>query len=48
MKINIRQEIQQISDNIYRYRRNFHKYPELSFQEYRTADTISKYLDTVS
>ena len=46
MKINIRQEIQQISDNIYRYRRNFHKYPELSFQEYRTADTISKYLDS--
>ena len=46
MKINIRQEIQQISGDIYQYRRDFHKYPELSFQEYHTADTISKYLDS--
>ena len=46
MKLNIREEIQKISADIYEYRRDFHKYPELSFQEYRTAETISKYLDS--
>ena len=46
MKININKEIQKISDDIYTYRRDFHQNPELSFQEYRTAETISKYLDS--
>ena len=46
MKINIKKEIQQISENIYSYRRDFHQYPELSFQEYRTAETISKHLES--
>ena len=44
MKINIKKEIQKISKYIYSYRRDFHQYPELSFQEYRTAETISKHL----
>ena len=46
MKININKEIQKISGDIYTYRRDFHQNPELSFQEYRTAKTISKYLDS--
>ena len=46
MKINIKKEIKQISENIYSYRRDFHQYPELSFQEYRTAETISKHLES--
>ena len=46
MKINIKKEIQKISEHIYGYRRDFHQYPELSFQEYRTAETISKHLES--
>ena len=46
MKINIKKEIQEISEHIYSYRRDFHQYPELSFQEYRTAETISKHLES--
>ena len=46
MKINIKNEIQKISEHIYSYRRDFHQYPELSFQEYRTAETISKHLES--
>jgi len=46
MTINIRKEIKNISKDIYSYRRDFHQHPELSFKEYRTAETISKYLDS--
>ena len=46
MKINIKKEIQKISEHIYSYRRDFHQYPELSFQEYRTAETITKHLES--
>tara|TARA_B100000424_G_scaffold7511_1_gene5681 strand:- start:222 stop:1388 length:1167 start_codon:yes stop_codon:yes gene_type:complete len=46
MKINIKKDIQEISENIYSYRRDFHQYPELSFQEYRTAEKISKHLES--
>ena len=46
MKINIKKEIQKISEHIYSYRRDFHQYPELSFQEHRTAETISKHLES--
>ena len=46
MTINIRKEIKNISEDIYSYRRDFHQHPELSFKEYRTAETISKYLDS--
>jgi len=44
MKLNIRKEIQAISNEIIDYRRDFHKYPELSFKEFRTAEKISSYL----
>ena len=45
MKIKIRQEIKNIKDEIYAIRRHFHRYPELSFKEFNTAETISEYLD---
>ena len=37
MKLNIRKEIQAISNEIIDYRRDFHKYPELSFKEFRSS-----------
>ncbi len=45
MKIKIRQEIKNIKDEIYAIRRHFHRYPELSFKEFNTAETISEHLD---
>ena len=46
MKIKIREEIQNIEDLIIDYSRDFHRNPELSFQEYRTAQKISEYLES--
>ena len=45
MKIKIREEIENIKDEIYAIRRHFHRYPELSFKEFNTAETISEHLD---
>ena len=45
MKIKIREEVENIKEEIYSIRRHFHKYPELSFKEFNTAETISEYLD---
>ena len=45
MKIKIREEIKNIKDEIYAIRRHFHRYPELSFKEFNTAETISEHLD---
>ena len=45
MKIKIREEIKNIKDEIYTIRRHFHRYPELSFKEFNTAETISQHLD---
>ena len=45
MKIKIREEIKNIKDEIYTIRRHFHRYPELSFKEFNTAETISEHLD---
>ena len=45
MKIKIREEIKNIKDEIYTIRRHFHRYPELSFKEFNTAETISQHLN---
>ena len=45
--MNIRSEIKKIEDKIIKWRRDFHKYPELSFQEIRTADQITKELKSM-
>ena len=42
--MNIRQEIINIKDSIIHWRRDFHEYPELAFNEYRTGDVIAKEL----
>ena len=47
MKIKIREEIKNIKDEIYTIRRHFHRYPELSFKEFNTAETISQHLDNL-
>ncbi len=45
--INIRSEINDIQNSIFEWRRDFHQYPELSFQEFRTADLIVKELKSM-
>jgi len=47
MKIKIREEIKNIKDEIYAIRRHFHRYPELSFKEFNTAETISQHLNNL-
>ena len=42
--MNIRLEIKQIKDEIIKWRRDFHQYPELSFKEIRTAEKITSEL----
>ena len=47
MKIKIKEEIKNIKDEIYTIRRHFHRYPELSFKEFNTAETISEHLNNL-
>ena len=44
MAINIRPEIESISEEIIATRQDFHKYPELAFQEHRSAKIIAEKL----
>lgn len=45
IKIDIRNETEKINDDLIRLRRHFHKYPELSMKEYKTAEKIRDELD---
>lgn len=47
MKLNkkIRDDIQAMEENVISWRRHFHKYPELSFKEYKTAAYIRELLE---
>ncbi len=45
--INIRTEIKDIEHTIINWRRDFHRYPELSFKEYRTGEVIEKELKSM-
>ena len=44
MKINFHPEVLKIEKNIIKNRRDFHRHPELSFQEYRTSKKVSALL----
>lgn len=43
--MNIKQEIDVLKQELINLRRDFHKYPELGFQEFRTSKIISDYLE---
>ena len=42
--MNIRSEIKDIEKNIIDWRRDFHRYPELGFDEHRTSKIIGEAL----
>ena len=44
MTLNLRSEVERIGNEIIARRRDFHRFPELSFEEYRTAEVIAKHL----
>ena len=48
MKIKYRSDVLNIEKEIIKNRRDFHKYPELSFQEYRTSKIVAKLLKSLS
>ena len=41
----IKKRIQELNSELIHLRRDFHRYPELGFKEYRTAETIESYLN---
>lgn len=47
ISMGIEEEVKELSDEITRIRRDFHKYPELGFQEYRTSGKIKSYLEDI-
>jgi len=46
--INIHPEVNKIKDTIIEIRRDIHKHPELSFQEFRTANLIKEKLECLN
>ncbi|MDD2586913.1 MAG: amidohydrolase, partial [Syntrophomonadaceae bacterium] len=42
--MNIHQEVNELKGEIVALRRDFHMYPEIGFEEYRTAEVVTKYL----
>jgi amidohydrolase len=40
----IKKRIEELNSELIQLRRDFHRYPELGFKEYRTAETIENYL----
>ena len=45
--MNIRNEVITIKENLINWRRDFHQYPELSFEEYLTSEKIGDYLKSM-
>ena len=42
--MNVRPEVEGIKDILIKWRRDFHQYPELGFEEHRTASIIAETL----
>ena len=47
MEINIRSEVNNISEEIISIRRDIHKHPELGFEVHRTAELVSNHLNNL-
>ena len=43
--MNIQSDVLKIKDTIIKTRRDFHKHPELSFQEFRTSKIVAERLE---
>ncbi len=43
--MNIKEEVAILKEELINLRRDFHQYPELGFEEYRTSEIIAKYLE---
>ena len=43
----IKDFIKRNNDEIINLRREFHKYPELGFQEFKTSEMITEYLESL-
>lgn len=43
----IKDEIASLEDELIALRRDFHKYPELGYQEFRTSGMIAEYLSSL-
>ena len=44
MAVKVRSEVAEIADDIIAIRRDIHKYPELGFDEHRTAGLVAEHL----
>src|SRR5690554_1011850 len=43
--MNIKEEINNLKDELIQLRRDFHKHPELGFKEFRTSKIVADYLE---
>jgi amidohydrolase len=46
--VDLKEEIKNLSDEVISIRREIHEYPELGFQEFKTASLIKNYLDLLN
>ena len=42
--MDIKKQIEELNEELINLRRDFHQYPELGFQEFRSQEVIEKYL----
>ena len=47
MNENIARDVDELKDSLIAYRRDFHRNPELSFQEHRTGETVAAHLESL-
>ena len=43
--MNIKKKITSLKDELIELRRDFHKHPELGFEEHRTSEIVANYLE---